>query len=432
MRFCKSPQPSLNDKPLRHGQAALRPARLVDRALFCGFAASAGLAAAEEDFMSRETLTGDWFGVRNKMAECGFAADFAWTQFAQGLIAGDGNDDFELGGRVDALFHLNTEKLGLWAGGGFHAHVESRFGQANASRAGAILPVNTGLLLPVSEYESVVASSLFFTQKFGDFSMMLGKINAVDLVADDPFYGGWGNTRFMNIAFVAPPSGLLPPVLMGAVFSYRMKPFTLTFMAYDPSDQTPEYSVDQLFNDGLILSLSGTWSGEFAGRPSSLTFGGKFDTGKGTNLREVLLSPNLKSGTKDGSFSISLDASHLLYESPDQEGKGLGVYLKTAIADGNPNPIQASVVAGFSGHHLIPDRPLDVFGLGYFYYGFSNELQNTVAPLLRFDDEQGVELFYNLGVTPWFHVTADLQWINPANAGNAHAVVGALRTQMIF
>lgn len=49
--------------------------------------------------------------------------------------------------------------------------------------------------------------------------MMLGKINAVDLIANDPFYGGWGNTRFMNVAFVAPPSGLFPPVITGGVFS---------------------------------------------------------------------------------------------------------------------------------------------------------------------------------------------------------------------
>lgn len=253
--------------------------------------------------MDRDTLTGDWAGTRDKLADHGLVMDLSWTEFYQGTLSGDGYDDFEFGGRADALFHIDTGKLGLWDGGGFHAHIESRFGDAPAFRGGALWPVNTGLALPIGEYESVVASSLYFTQKLGDFSMMLGKINAVDLIANDPFYGDWGNTRFMNVAFVAPPSGLLPPVIMGGVFSYRMKPFNFTFMAYDPDDQTSEYGVDQLFNDGVVLALSGTWSGEIAGRATSVTLGGKFDTGEGSDLSEVLLPPDLKGGNKDGAFT---------------------------------------------------------------------------------------------------------------------------------
>lgn len=57
----------------------------------------------------------------------------------------------------------------------------------------------------------MVATSLHFSQKAGDFSMAIGKINAVDLADNDPFYGGWGSTRFMKVAFMASPSGWLPP-----------------------------------------------------------------------------------------------------------------------------------------------------------------------------------------------------------------------------
>jgi porin len=400
---------------------------------FClPLATTAGLAAESQDFMTRDTLTGDWFGARDTLARHGVVIDLSWTEFYQGTQSGDGYDDFEFGGRADALIHFDTGKLGLWEGGGFHTHIESRFGDAPGSRGGALWPVNTGLVLPVGEYESVVASSLYFSQKAGDFSMMLGKINAVDLVANDPFYGGWGNTRFMNVAFVAPPSGLLPPVIMGGVFNYRLKPFSFTFMAYDPDDQTSEYGVDQLFDDGVVLALSGTWSGEWAGRATSFTLGGKYDTGDGADLSEVLLPPDLKSGTKDGAFSVSLDFSHLIYESPEQEGEGLGIYLKTAIADGNPNVIQGSVGTGLAGHGIVPGRPLDVFGLGYFYYDFSDDLQDATSPLVEFDDEQGVELFYNFAVTPWFRISADLQWINPATGANDDALVGALRTQIVF
>lgn len=41
-------------------------------------------------------------------------------------------------------------------------------------------------------------------------------------------------------------------------------------------------------------------------------------------------------------------------------------------------------------------------------------------------------MFYNLALTPWFRVTADLQWINPATLGNDNAWIGGLRANIRF
>ena len=48
-----------------------------------------------------------------------------------------------------------------------------------------------------------------------------------------------------------------------------------------------------------------------------------------------------------------------------------------------------------------------------------------LAPELR--DLQGVELYYNAAITPWFHLTADLQFVQPAVSDNDTAVVLGLR-----
>jgi Carbohydrate-selective porin, OprB family len=44
---------------------------------------------------------------------------------------------------------------------------------------------------------------------------------------------------------------------------------------------------------------------------------------------------------------------------------------------------------------------------------------------LGLDHEQGVELFYNIAVTPWLHVTPDLQFIDEAR--NKAPLIGANR-----
>ena len=59
-------------------------------------------------------------------------------------------------------------------------------------------------------------------------------------------------------------------------------------------------------------------------------------------------------------------------------------------------------------------RPLDTFGLGYFFVGYSDPVQNLAPRLLNVGDDQGVEMFYNIAVTPWFRLTPDLQVLEPA------------------
>jgi porin len=197
-------------------------------------------------FMQRDTMTGNWNNFRDRLSESGVSFDLEYTGYYQGMFSGTGYDDFDFGWRADALIHFDTEKLKLWNNGNINIHLTYRSGDLPALRGGALWPVSAGSILPLGEKNSLVASSIYISQRFGDsVSLMLGKINAVDLLAGDPFFGGWGNHRFMNVAFVAPPSGVVPPVIMGAVFNYRVAPYTLTFMVFDPHDRTGDYWPDK-------------------------------------------------------------------------------------------------------------------------------------------------------------------------------------------
>lgn len=390
-------------------------------------------AQSDSSWWTRERLTGDWGGLRTDLAGRGVTLDFFSTGFYQGMFEGTGEKDFDLGGRFDALIHFDTGKLGLWQGGGLHTHIESNFGSAPAWYGGSLWPSNTGLVLPLGEHERLVASSLYLSQRLSDCaSLMVGKVNVVDLLAADPFYGGWGNTRFMNVAFVAPPSGVLPPTIMGGILNYQVQPITWTFMAYDPSDMTGDYWVDELFSDGVNLSLAVTWAGKLAGRASSVNLNGIYSTREKADLRDYLLPPDLKTRTKDGSWHFSAKVTHLLIESAELPGKGLGLYGKVGVSDGNPNPIQGSFSGGLAAHGMIAGRPNDVFGLGYFYYKFSDDLQDATAAVTNLDDEQGLELFYNCAVTPWLRISPDLQWIDPANGDNDQVWVGVFRASVTF
>ena len=55
--------------------------------------------------------------------------------------------------------------------------------------------------------------------------------------------------------------------------------------------------------------------------------------------------------------------------------------------------IQSSFVGGFAGHGVVPARPDDVFGIGYYFYNLSDDLQDATAPVFPFDDESGIEVY---------------------------------------
>jgi porin len=261
---------------------------------------------------------------------------------------------------------------------------------------------------------------------------LLGGINVVDLLARDPFFGGWGIHRFDNIAFVAPPSGLLPPVVVGGLLAVASAPWTYTVMVYDPNDMTAEYWDANLFADGISTQVGATWSGTVADRATNLGVTATYSTEEGADLSEVLLPPELRGGTKQGSWGLGAQFGHLLAPSTVRPGRGLGVYGRVALSDGNPNVIRASLVGGLAAHGMVGSRPHDSFGLGYYFYNFSNELQEAIAPVIGVGDEQGVETFYSLAVTRWFRVGANLQVVAPATRDTRTAVVASVRVNVVF
>lgn len=389
--------------------------------------------AGDGTLWNRSNLTGDWGGTRSQLQERGISLGLESTTYYQGSLQGDGRQHFDASNRIDGFVNIDTQKLGLWQGGGFSAHLEYRGDNMQNFRGGAILPVNSGTMLPLNSGNELEATSLYMSQMLGErTSLLLGKINAVDLLAADSFFGGWGTQRFWNMAFVAPPNGIVPAVLMGGVLSHARGPYTFNAIIFDPADQTDNYSLSHLFDNGTATQLSAGWAGNLDDRASTATLAATYSTKGGADLDQLALPKDSRSGDKEHSYSVSLQFSHILLKSDQLEGKGLGVYGLTAVADGNPNVIKGSFAGGLAGHGMVPGRPSDSFGIGYFYYKFSSDLKSTLEPVLKLGNEQGIEVFYNLALSPWLTLGGNLQWLDPAQDRRDKAVVSGLRLHVVY
>lgn len=88
------------------------------------------------------------------------------------------------------------------------------------------------------------------------------------------------------------------------------------------------------------------------------------------------------------------------------------------VTDGNPTFVDVFAHAGVAGNVPIRGRERDTFGLGYYYSNLSDDLQNTLEPLIRIRKEQGLEILYSFAPTGWSKLTADLQIVHPFLLGS--------------
>ena len=64
--------------------------------------------------------------------------------------------------------------------------------------------------------------------------------------------------------------------------------------------------------------------------------------------------------------------------------------------------------------------------------GVSNDLEETLEPLIRTRNEQGVELYYSWAPVGWRRLTADLQVIDPFLVRSQTRAFFAIRWKVIF
>jgi porin len=387
--------------------------------------------------MEREKLTGDWGGARSWLKEHGITINPRLTQFYQGMPVGDGAHGFEYGGKADLLLNADLSKLYLWKGLSLTLHGEYNFGESLNGRGGTIAPVNTALYFPgIEGGDAYDLSSVYLGQRFGDsVSLLVGKINIVDLASTKPFMGGAGIDAFWNSVFVATPSGTVPPYLLGAILTARTDIATIGLWVYDPDSYVNRSPFDDPFNDGITVRVPIDFPVTIFGLSGHQGLVGTYSTKDGQDLSSIrdMLIPNYppSASIKSNRYYAAYTFDQYLYQSKDDPKQGFGLFGQFGISDGNPNRLYALAMVGIGGMGLIPGRSRDNWGIGCYYAAPSRDLKDSLNQVVDIRDEQGIEVFYNFSVTPWLTVGADIQVIRPSLADDT-AVFCGMRTVINF
>jgi porin len=362
-----------------------------------------------------------------------------YTEFGQGLVAGDGNHSWRLGGKMLGKMVLDGAKLHLWKGFSSNLTGELNDGANVNGMGGSVLIQNTALAFP-QDVGTGGDLALNGTQRLGKrVSLSLGKFDMINAPSRTPILGGGGLDTFWNIAFAAPPSGVLPPYMAGGNLSISTKPGTFTFMLYDPTNAQQKAGLRGWGSQGITGRISARFPAKIRKLQGfhTLTFAASSQTGFDLeDIPQLVLPPESQKilGAKTGYYFGSYAVQQYFRQDKSRPGSGWGMFAQASISDSNPNPLAGNLLAGLGGTGFLRKRAFDRAGIGYFHYFLSDALKRGLENTIDFKlgDEQGMEAFYNFAVARWFRIAADLQVIEPGNRSFSTEVYAGVSGQVRF
>jgi porin len=389
------------------------------------------------DLLSRSTLTGDWGGLRNEWAAKGLTFDVNITQIGQGVVNGGKSGVWQYGGRGDIVFNADSQKLGLWPGGFLNMEAEGNWASSVNQNTGALMPVNVSQTIPLPG-QNFDFIALNFTQFLSPYAgLTIGKYATITNTSGDmnEFAHGKGATQFMNMAFNFNPllAFTVPYSTLGTgVIVLPTKDPTeaiVSFMVLQANGQPNTSGFSDLNGNDITVAAEGRVRTDFFGLTGHQLFGTTFSNKTFTSFDQRLdaIIQNRALTQEKGSWNIYYNFDQYLYEPKKGVGRGVGLFGRLGVSDGNPNFMKFFGSFGVGGKGMFESRPFDQFGLGYYYINITNP---TIQGLLQTRDflrnEYGFEAFYNVALTPWALLTPDIQVVRGAQKDIATIVQGPL------
>jgi porin len=458
---------------------SLRPARfcplVVSIALgtvASGFAG--GAASAQQGLFQQDTLTGDWGGLRKRLADEGVTIGL--TDVAETLSnpVGGFTQDTIYDGLVTASLDLDLSKLLKWPDATFHVDGYQISGRGLSENAiGNLLTVSSIEALPTTRLHDLWLQQAFLENRA---SLRVGQI-----AFDDEFYISQYAAIFVNSTFGFP--GMLGSDLPGGGPGYpfavpgvrlRFAPTTaLTFATavFNGNPAPPGPGNPQVRNSSgtnFLIGEGGTLAVAelaytFDARPdlanplSDVKFGGWYHSGDFPDLRFDTAGVSLASpasngipAAHDGNYGLYAILDKMLWQPLKAMSQGLGGFVRIGGAPGDRNLIDLEVDAGLTYKGLLPSRQSDMLGMALAYARIGGAARGLSADQSLFsgieepvrDYESVLEVTYQVNLAPWWILQPDFQVIfhpgrniaapPPPSEPIPNAVVVGLRSTITF
>lgn len=289
------------------------------------------------------------------------------------------------------------------------------------------MPVNTNQTFPLPPGDIFGVPAWNFTQFLSPyFGLSIGKLATITSTSGDmnEFAHGKGDTQFMNmafnfnplLAFTVPYSTLGTGLIVLPTKDPKEAIISLLVMSANGNPTTSGFG--DLNGNAIVVAGEGRVRTDFFGLTGHQLFGTTFSNKKFTSIDQRLDRDVIENGAlraEKGSWNIYYNFDQYLYEPKKGVDRGIGIFGRLGVSDGNPNFMKFFGSFGVGGKGMFESRPHDQFGWGFYYINIdSPSIQGPLQTTELLRDEYGFEAFYNFALTPWAMLTPDIQVVRGA------------------
>ncbi|MDB5399323.1 MAG: Porin [Rhodopila sp.] len=399
-------------------------------------------------FWQRDTLTGDWGGLRTRLEAAGVKFGLQEQSELWGNMSGGLRSGVVYDGLTTASVTLDLEKLIGWTGATFFVDGFQIHGRGPSANL-------VGNMQVVSNIEATRGTKLYnlwLEQQLlgGRLTIRLGQEGANDQMMTTQY-----GALFLNSSFGFP--GLPAADLPSGGPNYPMAtPFVR--LQYQPVDQItlvgavfngdpapPGTGDPQLRDNGgtaFRLNDNALTFGELwystnqedgaSGLPATYKLGAWYHSGHFADqlVDTAGLSLASPSSTKiprthSSDFAVYGIIDQMVWKKPGSKNQGIGVFLQIMGAPGQFNVSNLFVEAGLNWIGPFEGRDKDTFGIGVSYLGISPATRRFGSDVVAYtgsgspyaSNETVVEMTYLYQVSPWWSMQPDLQVVINPGAG---------------
>lgn len=399
-------------------------------------------ASAPTGLWQQDTLTGDWGGLRGKLADQGIVVGLQEQSELWGNMSGGLKTGVVYDGLTTASVQLDLDRLVGWTGATFFVDAYQIHGRGPSGN----LVGNQQIVSNIEATRGTKLYALWLEQKLfsGRMTIRIGQEGANDQMMITQY-----GALFLNSSFGFPglPASDLPsggpnyPLATPFVRAEYQATDQLTLVgAVFNGDPAPPGSGDPQLRDAggtafrvndHVLAFTELWYAinQDAGLPGTYKLGAWYDS---AHFADQIFDSNglsLANPASDGiarahsgSFALYGIADQMLWKKPGTKDQGLAGFLLMMGGPGSDNLSNLFVEGGINWKGMFPGRDNDTFGLGVAYLGISPAARQFSQDVVAFtgkgtaysSNETVLEATYAYQIAPWWTMQPDLQYvINP-------------------
>ena len=405
------------------------------------------VSASEKSIWTRDKLTGDWGGLRTDLTKHGIDIDLRLSQYGQWVSSGGANQSGQYGGTMDYRVNVDGKKLfGSWDGLSLNMHARTRFGEDVNADAGDLVLPNTGMMLPLpGDYHGTDVTALSVSQYFplpggrlGNVS--LGQFDVIDLVTGFWPNIGYGQEGFWNVnsqvsamPWFGSVQGLSLFGGLAMTINQEYKTIESGFLVLGTKNVSTDWgSLSDSFDDGVFMA---GWHRFFWELEEKMGYfmvfvGGSTKDQMSNDEQDFVNIPGvgIENDAEHQPWDIALYLYQDIWQAEGDSSRKANFLVGGTFGPDNPQFAQYNFFANVEMFGLMKSRPKDRIGVGGWWNGLSSNFKDlTSAVGVELRNPWGFEMYYNYELTPWSHLTADLQLVENQNEGDDFAIIPGIR-----